>query len=59
LKTDLKRNCVTLKSDNLVKDVYIHLDDESKTLHWSDNFYDLLPNQEKEIYLENDNLKEI
>jgi beta-mannosidase len=41
--------CISLSSDVLMKDVYIRIKGES--VHLSDNFFDLLPGEEKTIYL--------
>jgi beta-mannosidase len=41
--------CISISSDVLIKDVYIRIKGES--VHLSDNFFDLLPGEEKTIYL--------
>jgi beta-mannosidase len=44
-----QQQCFSLSSDVLVKDVFITID--GKPLQLSDNYFDLIPNQEKIIYL--------
>lgn len=41
--------CFSISSDVLMKDVFLTID--NKPVRFSDNFFDLLPNQEKIIYL--------
>ena len=45
----LYSQCITLKSDVLMKDVCVFIEGESINL--SDNYFDLLPNEPKTIYL--------
>jgi beta-mannosidase len=44
-----EQQCVKLLSDVLVKDLFVYI--EGEDLHFSDNYFDLLPGQEKTIYL--------
>jgi beta-mannosidase len=53
-----KGQCILLYSDVLVKDAYIFV--EGEDIHFSDNYFDLFPGEEKTIYLpENVRVKKI
>lgn len=45
----LVNKCITVKSDVLMKDVFLSFEGES--VNFSDNFFDLLPNETKTIFL--------
>lgn len=52
----LEKDILTIKTDTFVRSVFIDIKDERNPL--SDNFFDLLPGEEKKVKLPNENISE-